>query len=81
MGGCETPLLTLSNALIQNEDFEKIRGIPFMKEDRIVQTDNQSFIDLETLPLPDRDSYPLSRLYSLNGGIDLVYASRPQFWY
>ncbi len=43
-GEGETPLLTLSNALIQNEDFEKIRGISFMKEDRIVQTDNQSFL-------------------------------------
>ena len=90
-GEGETPLLTLSNALIQNEDFEKIRGISFMKDDRIVQTDNQSFIDLDTLPFPDRDSYPLSKLYALNGAIDLVYASRgcpfncsfcnaPAFW-
>jgi hypothetical protein len=30
-----------------------------MKDDRIVRTDNQSFIDLETLPFPDREGYIL----------------------
>lgn len=90
-GEGETSLLTLSNALIRDEKFEKIRGIAFRKDDKIVRTDNRPFIDLTTLPLPDRDSYPLSELYSLNGGIDLIYASRgcshncafcnaPAFW-
>jgi radical SAM superfamily enzyme YgiQ (UPF0313 family) len=75
-GEGETSLLALSNALPRAEKFEKIRGIAFRNDGRIVRTDNPPFIDLTTLPLPDRDSYPLSELYSLNGGIDLIYASR-----
>jgi len=90
-GEGETPLLALSNALIQNEDFEEINGISFLKDDTIIQTESQSFADLNALPFPDRDNYPLSRLYSINGGVDLVYGSRgcpfncsfcnaPSFW-
>jgi anaerobic magnesium-protoporphyrin IX monomethyl ester cyclase len=90
-GEGETSLLALSNALLRDEKVEKIRGIAFRNDARIVRTDNPSFIDLTNLPLPDRDSYPLSALYSLNGGIDLIYASRgcshncafcnaPAFW-
>jgi radical SAM superfamily enzyme YgiQ (UPF0313 family) len=51
--------LNLVNALNEKKSFEKIKGICFKKNDKIVNNKNESLIeDLDSLPFPDRNLIP-----------------------
>ncbi len=75
-GEGEQTLLSLVQALMRGGAVHDIRGLSWAQGGRLVRTEDRSFMDVKTLPLPDRETYPLARLYAVNGGVDLVYASR-----
>ncbi|HDS44638.1 MAG TPA: B12-binding domain-containing radical SAM protein [Methanomicrobia archaeon] len=75
-GEGEQTLLSLVQALMRGNGVESVRGLSGIQEGRLLRTEDRPFMDVTTLPLPDRENYPLARLYALNGGVDLIYASR-----
>ncbi len=75
-GEGEQTLLSLVQALMRGSGAENVRGLSWVQEGRLLRTEDRPFMDVTALPLPDRENYPLARLYAVNGGVDLVYASR-----
>lgn len=78
MGEGELTFLDLSKMILSNQrsEFKQIKGISFQEKGHIFRTEKREFMELEELPLPDREIYPLEKAYSINGGIDILYASR-----
>lgn len=90
-GEGEQPLRSLACALLHHDDVTVTKGLSWMHGGRLRRTEEPPLLQLDQLPLPDRAGYPLARLYALNGGVDLMYASRgcvcncafcnaPAFW-
>ena len=75
-GEGEQTLLALVQALMRGSGVEHVSGLSGIQEGQLFRTEDRPFMDVTTLPLPDRENYPLARLYAVNGGIDLIYASR-----
>jgi anaerobic magnesium-protoporphyrin IX monomethyl ester cyclase len=75
-GEGERTIVSVVNILLRDSGVEKIPGVSYLNKGKVVRTLEREFIDLNDLPFPDRENYPLKRLYAINGGIDLVYGSR-----
>lgn len=90
-GEGELTFLELCKNFLGKQSIFRINGISYKHDGNYVRTPCRGLIDLNLLPLPSRDIYPLKEIYELNGGIDLVYTSRgcpsncsfcnvPSFW-
>jgi radical SAM superfamily enzyme YgiQ (UPF0313 family) len=64
----EETILRLMEVLEMGKDLKSIRGIAFRNGSEIVQTEDAPFIDdLDALPFPARQLFPLSRYLALHG--------------
>jgi anaerobic magnesium-protoporphyrin IX monomethyl ester cyclase len=90
-GEGELTFLDLCENFLSDVDTKKVKGIAYLKEGRIHHNPCRDLLDLKSLLLPSRNIYSLREMYTINGGIDLVYASRgcpsncsfcnaPAFW-
>jgi len=78
IGEGEMILHSLINTLEKKERLDKVKGIAYRQDGRVMLTPKQEYIqDLDSLPFPDRGSLP-NNLYgiSLRGPITLIETSR-----
>lgn len=90
-GEGELTFLKLCKNFLEKRKLIEIDGIVFKKNGKCKFTNNRKFLNMNELLLPARQIYPLRRMYEINGGIDLLFASRgcpnncsfcnaPMFW-
>ena len=60
IGESEVAFKELLSSSLSEEDFKKIKGIVFKSDGRLVNTGPSEEVDLDELPIPDRDLHRLS---------------------
>ena len=76
---------------MKNKSYFDIKSITYKKNKVIKKNDLGPFLKPEEIPIPNRDIYPLNKLYKINSNTDMIYASRgcpfncsfcngPSFW-
>lgn len=68
IGEGEITIIELLKALEEKQDFSKINGVAFLKDDKIIQTPRRALIkDINTIPFPAWDLFPMEH-YVLTRG-------------
>ena len=68
IGECELRVVDIINAIQQNGDLSKIKGIIFRENDKIVITEPADYIqNLDEVPIPDQGSFPLDKYFEQKG--------------
>lgn len=76
---------------MKNRSLSNIKGITYRKNNYIKRNDSAFFLKPDKIPIPNREIYPLDKLYNVNFNTDMIYASRgcpfncsfcngPSFW-
>ncbi len=58
VGEAEKNIVPLLNTLQNQGELKKVKGIVFKQDGQIIQTEREEPVDLNTLPLPDRELLP-----------------------
>ncbi len=75
-GEGELTFLDLCKNFLEKNKITEIDGIVYRKNNSCKITEDRRFLDINNLLMPAREIYPLKEMYEINGGIDLVFASR-----
>lgn len=77
IGEGDRTILNITDRLEHQQPIDSVRGIALLRNDRVVMTEPEPFIDdLDRLPLPSRDLVDWAGYYSRSSPFDGVMASR-----
>lgn len=72
-GEGEDTTRALVQTLAKGEDLETVPGLTFRQKGKIVKTEDRPFIpDLDLLPMPDRNLFPLSRYLAMRVPVSIL---------